>query len=379
MKNYLILILTCLAFGYAQAQSTVARLKYEDAEKAFYDEDYQSCIRLLDETEKLLGQSAPNILHLRIIAESKIWEADPYASYEQLEKLHKLCDQYLKNYDIQGLEEKYREVYDFSTKLPKTGSQAELQPLRKQYLLQLNEERNKEIISKNNLAYVEGGTFTMGQKKEAHEVTVSDFYMGKYEVTIDEYQRFILENPDYQIRSMVSRDCPIGDVKWQEAMDYCKWLEKQYGGIWRLPTEAEWEYAAIGGKHHTPETYDNMKFHDYDGFDAKMVAEFKSKGYEPANIAGGTARKNRQAPASLFQPNQLGIVNMIGDVKEWCYDWHEENYQRNSPKRGPKSPDTGLYKVIKGISWRSALTQCVLRQTLIRDFTKDEFRNDVGF
>src|SRR5690606_37342644 len=107
-------------------------------------------------------------------------------------------------------------------------------------------------IKRNNLAFVEGGTFTMGHKKEAHEVTVSDFYIGKYEISINEYQRFATENPGYEIRSMVCANCPVGDVTWQEAMDYCKWLEKKYGGTWRLPTEAEWEYAAIGGKHHTP-------------------------------------------------------------------------------------------------------------------------------
>jgi len=100
MKKILVVLFLSLAGHSIQAQSTIARLKYEDAEKSFYDGNYQDCISLLDETEKLLGKSAPNILHLRIMAESKIWAADPYHSYEQLEKLRKLCDQYLKNYDI---------------------------------------------------------------------------------------------------------------------------------------------------------------------------------------------------------------------------------------------------------------------------------------
>src|SRR5690606_21962015 len=170
MKKYFILILTltCFSFSYAQAQSTVAKLMYEDAEKAFYDGDYRSCIRLLDETEKLLGKSAPNILHLRIMAESKIWEADPYSSYEQLERLRQICDQYLKNYDIKGLEGKYREVYDLRDKLPKVNSREEFQQWRTQSIDKENAEKLNKIVTANNLVFVEGGTYMMGEDKHAH-------------------------------------------------------------------------------------------------------------------------------------------------------------------------------------------------------------------
>src|SRR5690606_24320943 len=101
-----------------QAQNTLTKLKFEEAEKAFYDSDYENCIKLLDETEKLLGQPAPKILHLKIMAENKIWEANPYASYGQLERLRSLCNQYMQNYDIQGLEDKFKEVYTIYNTLP---------------------------------------------------------------------------------------------------------------------------------------------------------------------------------------------------------------------------------------------------------------------
>src|SRR5690606_35173408 len=117
MKKYSIVLIVVAWIGIAlqtQAQSTVARFKYEDAEKAFYDKDYQTCISLLDETEKLLGQSAPNILHLRIMAQNQLFSANPYQNPEILEQLHRNCKTYLSQYDRPGLEGKFREVYEVS-------------------------------------------------------------------------------------------------------------------------------------------------------------------------------------------------------------------------------------------------------------------------
>ena len=100
MKKYSIVLIVVAWIGIAlqtQAQSTVARFKYEDAEKAFYDKDYQTCISLLDETEKLLGKSAPNILHLKILAQHKLFVPNPHQSYDRLEQLRNNCTSYLNN------------------------------------------------------------------------------------------------------------------------------------------------------------------------------------------------------------------------------------------------------------------------------------------
>lgn len=99
------------------AQSTVAKFKYEDAEKAYYANEFDECIQLLIETEELLGQTAPNILHLRILAQHKLFETNPYGSYEKLDQLRIDCNNYLTNYDITGLEEKYRDVYNIQNLL----------------------------------------------------------------------------------------------------------------------------------------------------------------------------------------------------------------------------------------------------------------------
>src|SRR5690606_11412896 len=114
----------------AQAQETIARFKYEDAEKAFVAESYQECIANLDEAEKLLGKTAPNILHLKIVAQHKLFEKNPFESYEALETLKNNCDTYLASYDIAGLEEKYRDVYNINNSLPKISSQEEMDELQ---------------------------------------------------------------------------------------------------------------------------------------------------------------------------------------------------------------------------------------------------------
>ncbi|MFC4720694.1 hypothetical protein ACFO5O_00055 [Geojedonia litorea] len=100
-----------------QAQNTVAKFKFEDAEKAFYDNNFEDCIQLLTETEALLGQTAPNILHLRILAEHKLLEQNPLHSFVLIENLRNHCNSYLQNYDIAGLEEKFRDVYEIQNTL----------------------------------------------------------------------------------------------------------------------------------------------------------------------------------------------------------------------------------------------------------------------
>ncbi len=108
------MVLFCITVS---AQNTVAKFKYEDAEKAYYDNKFEDCIKLLTETEAILGQTAPNILHLRILAEHKLLEQNPMQSYALIENLRNHCNTYLQNYDIAGLEEKFRDVYEISNTL----------------------------------------------------------------------------------------------------------------------------------------------------------------------------------------------------------------------------------------------------------------------
>jgi hypothetical protein len=125
MKRTTVILLMFLGYTTLGAQETIARFKYEDAEKAFVAGNYQECIDNLDEAEKLLGKTAPNILHLKILAQYKFFEQDPYRSYEALETLRHNCSTYLSNYDISGVEEKYRDVYDLGNQLVEFPSSRE--------------------------------------------------------------------------------------------------------------------------------------------------------------------------------------------------------------------------------------------------------------
>ncbi len=214
----------------------------------------------------------------------------------------------------------------------------------------------------DNMIFVKGGTFQMGSnnghsdEKPIHSVTVSDFYIGKYEVTHKEYIEFlnskgVSSNGSYNGTEYIDMDdedcavgyrsgsfyfkgskyadyenCPVIEVTWYGAKAYCEWK----GG--RLPTEAEWEYAARGGN--------------------------KSKGYKysGSNTIGDVAWYNSNSgskthPVGQKKANELGIYDMSGNVWEWCNDWYDENYYKNSPKNNPQGAKSGIYSVLRGGSW----------------------------
>lgn len=183
---------------------------------------------------------------------------------------------------------------------------------------------------------VEGGYFDMGCNEEdkdcypdempAHKVFVSTFEIGKYEVTVREYKEFCSATQ----RNMPSApsygwqdDMPIVNVSWQDAYDYAKWKSC------RLPTEAEWEYAAKGGN--------KSKGYLYAGSD-----DYEKVGWCYENSNG------RLHPVGQKQPNELGIYDMSGNAWEWCNDNYEIFYYKSSPQKNPKGPQKGLGKVNRG-------------------------------
>ena len=157
-------------------------------------------------------------------------------------------------------------------------------------------------------------------EKPVHTVTVSGFFMDKTEVTQAEYRKVMGKNPS---NFSGCDDCPVEQVSWYGANEYAKKVGK------RLPTEAEWEYAARGGN--------------------------KSKGYMYSGSnnlnAVGWYKKNsgsRTHPVAQKQPNELGLYDMSGNVWEWCSDWHSDSYYRSSPKKDPQGPNSGPSRVLRG-------------------------------
>jgi uncharacterized protein (TIGR02145 family) len=195
------------------------------------------------------------------------------------------------------------------------------------------QEPEKEPIG---MVFVEGGTFQMGSnsgdsdEKPVHTVTVSSFYMDKTEVTQAEYRKVMGKNPSW---FSGCDDCPVEQVSLYDANEYAKKVGK------RLPTEAEWEYAARGGN--------------------------KSKGYR---YSGGNNldavgwydnnSDDKTHPVAQKQPNELGLYDMSGNVGEWCSDWYSDSYYSYSPKNDPQGPKGYRSRVLRGGGWSSSDVSC---------------------
>lgn len=188
--------------------------------------------------------------------------------------------------------------------------------------------------------FVKGGCFQMGDafgeadEKPVHEVCVSDFYMGKYEVTQAEWQKVMGNNPS---NLKDCGNCPVENVSWHAVQDFLNNLNQQTGKKYRLPTEAEWEYAArSGGKNEKwAGTSSESKLGDYAWY---------------ASNSGGKTH-----PVGQKKPNGMGLYDMSGNVWEWTADWYDEEYYQNSPKDNPKGASSGSSRTLRGGSWLYSL------------------------
>jgi len=217
----------------------------------------------------------------------------------------------------------------------------------------------QQVNTPQNMVYVEGGTFLMGSERDywqkpVHEVTVSSFYMGKYEVTQKEYQAVMGSNPsDFR-----GNNRPVHKVSWYDAVEYCNRLSKKegltpcYSGSgdditcnwnangYRLPTEAEWEYAARGG----------INKDDY----------IHSGSNDIYKVAWYLINSRKTHYVGKKKANSLGIYDMSGNVYEWCWDWYDEAYYSKSPRNNPTGAASGSIRVCRGGSWISSLGDCTV-------------------
>ena len=194
-----------------------------------------------------------------------------------------------------------------------------------------------------NMVYVEGGTFTMGataeqqepdsDEKPAHSVTLSSYYIGKYEVTQALWMAVMGSNPSY----FKGDNLPVEQVSWDDCQTFLRKLNAMTGKNFRLPTEAEWEYAARGGN--------------------------RSRGYQysGSNILGDVAwytdnSGNKTHPVGMKSPNELGIYDMSGNVYEWCQDWYGD--YSSSAQTNPAGPSSGFIRVNRGGSWNFSAGFC---------------------
>ena len=236
----------------------------------------------------------------------------------------------------------------------------------------LRSPTHADSVVPKNMAFVPGGTFEMGDvfgdgdtwEKPVHTVTLSDFYLGKTEVTFDEYDAFCTatgrKKPSDAGWGRGKR--PAINVSWHDAVAYCNWLsehqklKKVYtinddtvtadrsADGYRLPTEAEWEYAARSGGKQV--RFGNSK----DIADPSEINFAGSAPYKTDYSRPGVFRE-KTTPAGSFQPNDLGLHDMTGNVWEWCWDWYGEDYYAKSEPDNPHGPSSGSRRVLRGGSW----------------------------
>lgn len=214
------------------------------------------------------------------------------------------------------------------------------------------------------MALIPAGTFVMGSnegdQQPRHRVFIKAFYLDTYEVTNREYMAFVKETghpkpPFYKDGDFNNPDQPVVGVTYYDAMTYAHWTGK------RLPTEAEWEYAARGG-------LDNKKFPWGDEISAQHCNYVPSGGKEADGF-------EYTAPVGKFPPNAFGLYDMSGNAWEWCQDFYNIAYYGISPDSNPTGPDSGYTRVVRGGSYLSINPKyltCTFRLEL-KPFVQDRY------
>jgi formylglycine-generating enzyme required for sulfatase activity len=222
---------------------------------------------------------------------------------------------------------------------------------------------------------VKGGTFDLGSddgatdRKPAHTVVLNDFNLGKYEIKQQQWMAVMDENPS----TYKCDECPVTNVSYEDVMDFIKKLNASTGKKYRLPTEAEWEYAARGGVH---EQLIKEK-HIRGGKNEFLVADNKKGLMAPQKEMKGDKYSGRKAgPQSiawyennadghvhrvgLKQPNDLNVYDMCGNVEEWCADWYNTNYGSKDTVKNPSGPMGGKARVVRGGSIASTANETII-------------------
>ena len=261
----------------------------------------------------------------------------------------------------------------------------------------------KEPVTGMEFVWVPGGCFQMGQttaEKESltrkigeekyknyclnelprHRVCLDGFWMGKREVTRGQFRAFVrgtgyrtdaekqgkawvkneetewnweeIEGYDWNNVGYAQDDThPVACVSWNDANAFAEWLSKMSGRKIRLPTEAQWEYAARGGT-------GAMRFWGNDDSDACVYANVADKGHDWIDNFPCDDGYAFTAPVGSYRPNHFGLYDMLGNVREWCADRYGEDYYKHSPRVDPKGPASGSFRVKRGGSWNNNARNC---------------------
>ena len=211
--------------------------------------------------------------------------------------------------------------------------------------------------------WIPPGTFTMGCspndtaggpiEKPPHQVTITKgFWMSRTQITVAAFERFVaatgrpMPAPPFHNPGWANKNMPVTGVTWEGALAYCQWA---WG---RLPTEAEWEYAARAGTtEHFYASADEIAWHA-ENSGRERLDSIKMWNEDQANYIN-RVMENGNVPheVGLKRPNAFGLYDMIGNVQEWVHDWIDTEYYQNSPPQDPQGPASGDKRILRGGSW----------------------------
>ncbi len=207
------------------------------------------------------------------------------------------------------------------------------------------------------LVAVTGGWFRMGSdagqdnEKPAHRVWVDAFSLAACQVTNREYAAFLAATNSappstWNDPNLNHPEQPVVSVSWFEAVQYCEWLRNVTGRAFRLPTEAEWEFAARSGE--------AGRLYPWGDAPPQSLPDYASRW------------KTGPEPVGRYEPNAFGLHDISENVHEWCSDWFQADYYSSSPERNPPGPQTGTRRSSRGGSWRHHIkvSRCAARSSI---------------
>jgi formylglycine-generating enzyme required for sulfatase activity len=219
-------------------------------------------------------------------------------------------------------------------------------------------------LGQTHFVPVPAGWFMMGceqgrdEEKPVHRVWVEALEMAVYQVRNSDWAEFVEAvghpaPPNWTDTEFNHPDQPVVAVSWHESVKYCEWLSAATGRRYRLPTEAEWERAARGGRENELYSWGDTPPHEWPEYVSRWSGDVRG----PLPVGQGT-------------PNPYGLYDIGENVHEWCADWFDKVYYAASPKRNPRGPATGARRASRGGAWRHQIkaSRCAARSSIPPEF-----------
>ncbi len=349
MKHLAVLIVVLSCYTATQAQTDPNFFKYKSqADDCFAKKDYPCADKWYRAALVVKANDddcKDKLAKTRQAKKEQEAEVEKQRQEQNKKQQHTKIDQDQKEQLANAEKEKQR-LADENTALKTRLAEAERRKeIAEKKEMAINERLERNIVQNIEMVYVLGGSFMMGSnegeedEKPVRRVTVGSFYMGKYEVTQAQWRAVMGK---IHIDSEECDDCPMYAISWDYAQEFLTKLNARTGKQYRLPTEAEWEYAAGGGATNRTRFGNGKNILDPNEANFDGSVDFQTY-YSVAGIY-----REKVVPVGSFSPNALGLYDMTGNVFEWCDGWYKGYFGNVG------IPDhTNIHHVLRGGSWIS--------------------------